>query len=494
MLTIALPLLLILFAASAVVLHVARYWRPLAFAASVTATILLVWAVLNATNDSFEFSGLSFALQPLARDLLLAAMALSGILAIATSFGETRRTLGFLFWSWIVWIVALLVNDFVVGVFAWAAGLAVMVLAMEPRRVQRVGGAAYYLVLIIIAGAMLLLGHRFVQLYPLTPDQTSLIELSVLFLTWGLGLLLAIVPFLVWLGPMADETPLPIIAVLLGLGQPIGLWLLYQLIGQYPRLLELSNLLAIFTYGGVAAIVVGGALASLERRAGRLMSFAALYALGFILLDLSRGTLEGMTNAVLETFARALGLTLMAASITIARTVENRWVNAIALVVFIFGALNLAGIAPGIALATRWNLLLELEATDARLFYLAMASTIGILIGATRFVMQWLAQFESQPHRVQEYNPPPLADAPLPLVARLRAGTRQRLTALGNRLAQRIPPPLRRGTNAVTREWRAVAGTLLLVGLAVFLLYYSATPNIWAERALEATQQLPFLR
>src|SRR5262249_21686448 len=157
----------------------------------------------------YEFFGVTFDLQPLARDYLAAAMAISGILAIATSFADTRRVLGFMFWSWTAWLVALLVDDFVVGVFAWATGLAAMVIAMEPRRVQRVGGAAYFLVLVIIASAALLIGHRFIQLYPLTPDQTSLIDSSVLFLTWGLGIMLAVVPFMLWLGPMADETPLP---------------------------------------------------------------------------------------------------------------------------------------------------------------------------------------------------------------------------------------------------------------------------------------------
>lgn len=489
-----LPVLLLVFAAAAVGVHIARYWRPLAFAASVAATVGLVWAVQNAASGSFEFFGLSFAFLPLSRDYLLAAMALSGVLAISTSFGDTRRTLGFLFWSWIIWLIALLVNNFVVGVFAWTAGLAVMVLAMEPRRAQRVGGAAYYLVLIIIAGAMLLLGHRFVQLYPLTPDQVSLIETSVLFLTWGLGLMLAVVPFMLWLGPMADETPLPIIAVLLGLGQPIGLWLLYELIGQYPRLVELSNLLAIFALAGVSAILVGGALCSLERRAGRLMSFAALFALGFVLLDLSRGTLEGMTNTVLETFARALGLTLVASSITIARTVENRWVSYVAVVVFIFGILNLAGITPGIALASRWSMLLELEATDARLFYLTMLATLGVLIGATRFVMLWLSQLNPQTRIEPDFVPPVAADTPTALVARIRRGIRQAITNLGRNIAERIPRPLRRTSNLIARQWRAVAGVTLLLALALFLLYVGATPNIWAERAAETTQLLLFLQ
>lgn len=490
------PVLLVLvFAASAVVVHVARYWRPFAFAASVAATVGLVWAVQNSATDSVEFFGVGLSFQPLARDYVLVATALSGILAIATSFGETRRTLGFLFWSWIVWLVALLVNDFVVGVFAWAAGLAAIVIAMEPRRAQRVGGAAYYLVLIIVAGAMLLLGHRFVQLYPLTPDQVALLDSSVLFLTWGLGLLFGVVPFLVWLGPMADETPLPIIAVLLGLGQPIGLWLLFELIGQYPRLLELSNLSAIFSYGGIAAIVIGGALCSLERRAGRLMSFAALFALGFVLLDLARGTLEGTTNAVLECFGRALGLALVAVSLTIARTVERRVVAYVAVVVFIFGALNLAGIAPGIALANRWNLLTELEATDARLFYLAMLATIGVLIGTTRFVMLWLADINAQaPAEIEFTLPVPEPGAPPGLVARTKYAARTGATALGKKIVRLVPSPLRRAANFLANEWRTFAGVVLLLGLGLVMLYYSATPGIWFERALETTQQLPFLR
>ncbi len=491
---VALPLLLGLLVVTAVGVHVARYWRPLAFVASVAATLGLVWAMQNAGASTFELFGVSFAFQPLSRDYVLVAFACSGVLAIATSFDASRRTLGFLYWSWIVWLIALLVDNFVVGVFAWAAGLATMVLAMEPRRLQRVGGAAYYLVLIIVAGALLLLGNRFAQLYPLMPDQISLIDSAVLFLTWGLGLMLAAVPFSVWLGPMADETPPPNIAVLLGFGQPIGLWLLYSLIGQYPRLLELSNLVTILNLGGIAAIAVGGVLCALERRAGRFMSFAALYVLGFALLDLARSTPEGMTNAVLELFTRALGLTLIAASVTVGRAIPNRWVNYVAVGVFILGALTMAGIAPGVVLATRWNLLLELEATDARFFYMTVLATMGILIGAVRFVMLWLEQLEPQTRVPSEPPPAPSVKVPAPLLARLRRRAVEQLNALGNKLAQRFPPPLRRGAGWIANEWRAVGAVALLLLLALFVLYYSATPNFWSQRALESSQQLYFLR
>ncbi|MBI4675197.1 MAG: hypothetical protein HY741_26445 [Chloroflexi bacterium] len=486
-----LSLLLVLLTASALTLHVARYWRPLGFAASVAATILLVWAVQNTSATTFDLFGMSFGLQPLARDYLLAAMALSGMLAIATSFGDVRRTLGFLFWSWIVWLVALAVNDFVIGVFAWASGLAVIVIAMEPRHGQRTGGAAYYLVLIIVAAALLLIGHRFVQLYPLTPDQVALVDSAILFLAWGLGLLLAIVPFIVWLGPMADETPLPVIAVLVGLGQPIGLWLLYGLIGQYPRLLEQSNLLAIMTLGGIGSVIVGGALCALERRAGRLMSYAALFALGFILLDLSRGTLEGTAFAVIETFARAVSLGLMAASISIVYAVRNRWVSALALLVFVLGALNLAGLTPGISLVTRWNILLELEATDRRIFFLVMLATVGVLIGMARYVLLWFEAFTPTEPAENGLAPSP---PPTTLVGRIRFRVRAQLVSWSEKLARRVPPPVERARRGAAENWRAFFAALLLLALGAFVLWYNVTPNIWLQRALETVGQLEFMR
>jgi len=483
---------LLLLTGSAVVVHVARYWRPFGFAASVAATLLLVWTIRDATTNTLDVFGITFTLQPLAHDYLLVAFALSGVLAIATSFGETRRTLGFLFWSWIAWLLALSVNDFVVGVFAWATGLAALVLAMEPRRNQRVGGAAYYLVLIILASSLLLLGNRFVQLYPLTPDQTSLIDSAILFFTWGLGILLAIVPFMLWLGPMADETPLPIIAMLLGLGQPIGLWLLYQLIGQYPRLLELSNLLAILTYGGIGAIVVGGALCLFERRAGRLMAFGALYALGFVLLELSRNTLEGTAFSVIEAFSRAVSLCAMAASISIARTLPRRWIQALAIFVFLLGALNLVGMAPGIVLATRWNLLLELQATDERLFFVTMLATIGVLIGMARFVMVWIETI------IAPLPIPPPDEIPTPVVPvsprNFRRFLRLRVTQLVEQVTSRVPTRLQRTVRAVEQNWTTLFAAILLLLLGAFVLWYNVSPNLWLQRTLDTVGQLEFIR
>lgn len=487
----ALSLLLIILIASALTLHVARYWRPLAFVASVAATVVLVWAVQSASSNTNELFGMTIGLEPLARDYLTVAVALSGILAIATSFGDVRRTLGFLLWSWIVWLVTLAVNDFVIGVFAWVSGLAVIVIAMEPRHAQRTGGAAYFLVLIVVSASLLLIGHRFVQLYPLTPDQTALLDSAVLFLSWGLGLLLAIAPFILWLGPMADETPPPIIAVLLGLGQPLGLWLLYSLIGQYPRLLEQSDLYSIFLLGGLGSIFIGGGLCVFERRIGRLMSYAGLFALGFVLIDLARGTLEGTAFAVIEIFARALSLSVIAASIVIARAIPNRWVNYLALGVFILGGLNLVGLVPGVSMASRWNLLLEFEATDRRIFFLILLSMLGVLIGLARYV---LTSMETPPETVPEQDALAPTPPPKSISGRIRFRVRAVWLSWRARAGERVPVPVRRTARGVTAHWRALFAAVLLCILGAFVLWYSVSPNVWLQRALLTAGQLAFLR
>lgn len=483
-----LPALLVALAASAVAVHVARYWQPLAFVVSVAATGGLIWAINHLSSTNYELLGLTFGLQPLARDFFLVAVTVSGCLAVATSLGGARRSLGFLFWSWIAWLVALAVNDFVIGVFAWASGLAVIVIAMEPRRHQRVGGAAYFLVLIVVGAASLLLAHRFIELYPLTPDQVSLVQSSILFLAWGLGLLLALVPFQGWLGPMSDEAPPPIIALLLGLGQPVGLWLLYYLIGQYPRLVEQSELLPIMAYGGTASILIGGILAVVERRAERLMSALALFSLGFILLDLSRGSLEGTANSILETFSRVIGLGVMAASLTVAHNVNSYWVKRLAVVTFVLGGFSLVGLRFGTTLNERWNLLMEQAATNQMVFYGLMLAMLGALLGIVRYAGEWLGELEysgTLPIESTRLDITPLD---------LRDRFRQNVRAAWQRLVDLLPSPVRRAARFFSTTWRIVIGFVLLLALSAFIIWYSWTPNRWFEHALQLVTETPFLQ
>ena len=72
------------------------------------------------------------------------------------------------------------------------------------------------------------------------------------------------------------HAPLPTAAAILALGQPIGLVLLIRFLDQYPWLVEKSNLFELMAVGGIAASIVGGLCAAVERRAGRLLGYTAV--------------------------------------------------------------------------------------------------------------------------------------------------------------------------------------------------------------------------
>src|SRR5919199_4561290 len=134
----------------AAAIQLVRFWAPLTFGAALISAGLLVWIAANASTNTLEFLDLTFALDPAARDFLTLGLALSAALAIATSFQSERASIGFLFWSWPLWLAALAVSSFVVAVLAWAMGLVLVVLAMQPRRLERTGGAGYFLVLVVV--------------------------------------------------------------------------------------------------------------------------------------------------------------------------------------------------------------------------------------------------------------------------------------------------------------------------------------------------------
>jgi NADH:ubiquinone oxidoreductase subunit 2 (subunit N) len=390
----------------ALVLYLIRFWPRLAFLVILFATAQLVLNTLKASTNSLDILSVTLTLEAAPRDFLTVGLGLTGLLALATLFQRDRVSLGFLFWSWAPWFIALVVNDFVVAVFAWTLGLVVAVFGMKPRKFHRASGAAYFLVVIVVALASLLLANRFIALYPLTPERTTLIQFAVVFLCLGFGLYFSLAPFHFWVGPMTDDAPLPTAAAVLALGQPIGLWLLFKLLNQTLWLSDKSNLFELMGLGGAATIIVGGLMAAVERRGGRMLGYAAIFTLGFALLDLSRATREGLAYSGLEILSRAVGLTALACAITIGREVKHPAARRIALAVSLLAGLSLVGLRLGVGLSERWNILLQLVGTDQRLFVLLILAHLGLLVGVIRFAGQWFEEDEARAERETEIAAP----------------------------------------------------------------------------------------
>jgi formate hydrogenlyase subunit 3/multisubunit Na+/H+ antiporter MnhD subunit len=380
---------LLLFVVAASLIHMSRSWPRVAFGIILLSTGALLVDLLQVSNQSLDILSVSLAIEPAPRDFLVVAVVLTGTLALATITKKDRVSLGFLYWSWVPWFIALTVGDFVVAVFAWAMGFVVQVFGMKPRRFQRASGAAYFLVVNVIATASLLLANRFVALYPLTPERTFLIQFAVFFLALGFGIAFALVPFQFWIGPMTDDAPLPTTAAILALGQPIGLFLLIGFLNQNLWLVEKSNLFEVMTLAGLATSVVGGLMAAVERRAGRLLGYAAVFTFGFTLLDLGRASQEGIAYAGLEVLSRAVALTLLACAATVGNEVESVAVRRTAHAAAILAGFSLVGLRLGVGLSERWNALLQIAGSDQRIFALLILAHMGLLVGVIRFTSRW---------------------------------------------------------------------------------------------------------
>ncbi len=283
-------------------------------------------------------------------------------------------------------IVAMAIDNFPLAAIFWAIGLMLLVLVAQPHREGRAGGAAQFLLLTVVGTASLLLANRFLDLYPLTPENLDLARSAFLFLAWGLGLLLAIVPLHIWLGPLADEMPLLGIAFLVAVAQPVGLALLFQLMDRFTWLTDKVPLLNVLLLGGVVTVPAGAVLALAEQRHGRFLAHLSLVSLGHSLIGLGLGTRLGLAGAMLIVFNRAVGISLIAGGLSFVRYhPERRWqlVGATAILV---GGFTIAGIPPVSGVAARWGIYQQLASVHPLVLALLFVSSAVALLAVLRIV------------------------------------------------------------------------------------------------------------
>ncbi|MBI5034207.1 MAG: hypothetical protein HZB51_27110 [Chloroflexi bacterium] len=381
--------------ATGLAIRLLRQLPRLVFVASLVGAIALAVLLASAAYDPVYFFGRSLALDASARLFLVPAISIAAALAF---FGPltfehvsdapidtiTNAQGAYFFWSLAPLLFAITLDSFPLAVFFWAVGLIILMLAAHSRREGRVGGTAQFLLLTVIASAMLLLANRFIDLYPLTPENLDLIRNTIVFLALGFGLLLAVVPLSIWFGPLADEMPLLGLAFLVGIVQPVGLWLLYQQMMTVPWLVSKSPLLEILYWGGIVTVPVGALLALGERRSGRWLAYLSLVSLGNALIGLSLGTQLGLIGAVFAIFNRAVGVALIAGGLAfVQHHAERRW-QLIGAAAIVMGGFSLSGIPPLVGFASGYSVYRDLAATNPNAIIVLLVSATLVLFAATR--------------------------------------------------------------------------------------------------------------
>jgi formate hydrogenlyase subunit 3/multisubunit Na+/H+ antiporter MnhD subunit len=397
-----------------VAIRLLRRLPRLVFVASLIGASALGFILATAPTESILFFGRALTLDLAARAFIAPAIAIAAALSFFSllTFERASRSPtdiiahsqgAFFFWSLAPLIAAIALGSFPIAVFFWAVGLIVLVLAANSQREGRVGGAAHFLLLTVIASACLLLANRLIDLYPLTPENVDLIRNTVIFFALGFGLILSVVPLGSWLGPLTDEMPLLGTAFLVGVAQPVGLWLLFQQMNDVTWLVAKSPLLDILLAGGVITVPTSALLALGEKRPGRFVAYLSMLSLGHALIGLGLGTQLGLIAAMLAMFNRAAGVALVAGGMSfVQHHTERRW-QVVGALAILCGGLALSGIAPVLGFAANYSMYLGL-ASNVTLVVVLLASNGLALLATIRLAWSVLIEKSETKRAVSEFK------------------------------------------------------------------------------------------
>ncbi len=398
-------------------IRVLRRLPRLVFLATLVGTAGMLALLVAAPAESFDFVGRALTGDAGTRAFLFVAIGTTAALALFAPLTFLRagdmpasvisNSLGaFLFWSLAPLIIAIALDSFPLAALFWALGLLPLIFLAQPRHENRAGGALQFLLLTVFSASFLLLANRLIELYPLTPENLDLLRGAIVFLILGLGIALAMVPLNIWLGSFADEMPLLGMAFLVGVAQPVGVWLLIGLLSRAPWLAEKSPVLTVLYVGGALSAFGGALFAIAERRDNRFLAALALLPLGDALLGLGLGTRAGLMGACALVLNRALGIALTSGGLSFARYhPERRW-QVIGIVGVFGGGFLLLGLPPGLGASARavafagmenLNLLLALEIARVAALLGLLRFTLP-LIATTQIGVETSAEFKVVPY------------------------------------------------------------------------------------------------
>ncbi|MEW5718341.1 MAG: proton-conducting transporter membrane subunit, partial [Chloroflexota bacterium] len=370
----------------------------LAFFATLLGVSVSAGFLAAAPSAPVYFLGRTLTLDPGARAFLWLALSATSALALfapltfeqpsnAPARVVANSQGAFFLWALAPFVVAGVIDSFPLAVFCWAIGLIALMLSAQPQSESRVGGAAQFLLLIVIASASLLLASRFFDLYPLTPENLDLIRNAAVFLALGFGLLLSVAPLHIWLGPLADEASPLGIAFLVGVAQSVGLWLLLQQMNDVTWLVTRSPWLNVLLFGGALTAALGALLALSERRDARLLAYLSLIPLGHALIGLGLGTRLALAGALLAIINRAWGVALVAGGMSFAEHHRERRWQIVGAGALLLGGSALVGVPPLLGFAANFAIYRDLSGVNPTLFAISVGS--NILAGAAILREVW---------------------------------------------------------------------------------------------------------
>jgi formate hydrogenlyase subunit 3/multisubunit Na+/H+ antiporter MnhD subunit len=368
-----------------------------------TALALFALTALLPLDAPARLLGLTLSLDALGRLFLLAFLSLGAIGFIASwqlPHGENFVPIALVILGLICSIVLLLQEPFVVSLLLVSVGIvAVLAIVDLPTGSQAlvdravVAAALKYLVMMLLAGALMYMGFVLVSIYVPgdVPGRVSPARLVLGLLTIGFGLRLAIFPFHSWLPDLSAQASPMVSVFVIGAINTTSLLFFISSLQFFPVIvLENERGMDILMLLGGATALYGSLLALVQASMRRAVGYLLVYNAGMILFGLATTSPIGLTGAIFESFNQLIAILLIFLSIALLERPDGRpanvvrrdllWRWPIAGAGLLGGSMALLGIPPFNGFASK---LLIYEAAVQRggsyLVLLLAATGIGLL-------------------------------------------------------------------------------------------------------------------
>ena len=200
-----------------------------------------------------------------------------------------------------------------------AISATLVVFMIRDGRSGPVRGAQRYLVVALLAAPLIMGAVWMVDQSALEPAKATLARTALVPAAFGFGLLLAAIPFSMWLPALTADAPPLVSAFVLTISQGMAIYLMMAFVNSNPAIGNVPAVPATAQLVGLLMAVAGGVMAAAQRDWGRLLGYAALSSLGYFLLAWGTGSSHSLTLALLHMLNRAAAITLMAAALAILR-------------------------------------------------------------------------------------------------------------------------------------------------------------------------------
>jgi formate hydrogenlyase subunit 3/multisubunit Na+/H+ antiporter MnhD subunit len=289
---------------------------------------------------------------------------------------------------------ALVIRPFLYGslLLTLAAVLtATLVQGGVPGRTQ---GALRYLVMATLALPAFLIAAWLMDLYALSPNDSGLARNIAIALLAGFALLLSVVPFHIWIGPAAKESPPVAVVFALTVCNSVVWFLLLDILQEHAWLAARQDVFRILQLLGLLTAGVGGVLAFSSYDFAHVLAYGVLADYGCALVTLGTRTPAGLSATLFATLARSAGLAVLALGIALARgRAKSSEFEALAglawsfpwtAAALIIGGFSLAGIPPLPGFLGRWPEVRLLAATQPVYALVMLGVTMGVAAGVLR--------------------------------------------------------------------------------------------------------------